>query len=114
MRFLVDESTGKRLAQLLSQEHDVVFVGDWFHSATDEQVLAFAQKQKRILITDDKDFGELVFRRQKPAFGVILLRVVSGSAQTRFQLLKQLLKRVQLRNKFVVLTETGIRIRKLQ
>lgn len=65
MRFLVDESAGKKLADLLAQEHDVIFVGDVFPSISDEKVLEIAKKQKRVLITDDKDFGELVFRLKK-------------------------------------------------
>lgn len=52
--------------------YDVIFVGDWKPSATDEEVLKKAEEEDRILITDDKDFGELVFRLGKPSKGVIL------------------------------------------
>ena len=62
MRFLVDESTGKRLHALLKEAgHDSIFVGDIMSGSHDEAVLAKAEREKRILITDDKDFGELVF-----------------------------------------------------
>lgn len=113
MRFLVDESTGKRLANLLAKTHDVVFVGDEFAGATDEEILEMAQKQKRILITDDKDFGELVFRLERPSFGVILFRTSSSVPEARLELLKKVFARAKLRGKFVVVTETEIRIRKL-
>jgi len=79
VKFLVDECTGKRLAKLLEKAgFDVVFVGDWKPSATDDEVLEKAEKDDRILITDDKDFGELIFRLGRPLKGVILLRLSSN------------------------------------
>ena len=45
MKLLVDESTGKKLAALLATEYDVLFVGDILRSATDEEVLEFAEKE---------------------------------------------------------------------
>lgn len=75
LKFLIDECTGRRLAILLKNaEYDVVFVGDWKPSASDEEVLRKAEEENSILITDDKDFGELIFRLSKPSKGVILLR----------------------------------------
>ena len=75
LKFLIDECTGRRLAILLKNAgYDVVFVGGWKHSASDEEVLRKAEEGDRILITDDKDFGELVFRLGSPSKGVILLR----------------------------------------
>lgn len=58
MRFLVDESTGRRLNELLKRSgHDSIFAGDVLPGADDEAVLSKAEKEKRVLITDDKDFG---------------------------------------------------------
>lgn len=47
-----------------------VIVGDWKSSATDEEVLERAEKEERILITDEKGFGELVFRLGRPSRGL--------------------------------------------
>lgn len=114
MRFLIDESTGKRLATLLEKKgHDVVFVGDFMPKATDESVLAEAEKQNRILITDDKDFGALIFRLNRPTTGVILLRTVSSRPNVRLEIIKNLLKSYNPKGKFVVLKEDSIRIRKI-
>jgi predicted nuclease of predicted toxin-antitoxin system len=88
MRFIVDESTGKRLHILLkSAGHDsLFFVGDIMISSTDEAVLARSETEKeRILITDDKDFGELIFRLGKPATGVIFLRLEETDPKQRFE-----------------------------
>jgi predicted nuclease of predicted toxin-antitoxin system len=58
---------GKRLATLLVEAgYDVIFVGDWKPSSSDEEVLSKAEGEERILITDDKDFGKLIFRLEKP------------------------------------------------
>lgn len=114
MRFLVDESAGKKLANLLSQQHEVVFVGDVSPSITDEAILAIANKQKRILITNDKDFGELVFRFKKPNAGIILLRTLRSDSSLRYGLLLRLFKTANVHHKFIVLTEIHVRIRKLR
>ena len=112
LKFLIDECTGKRLSLLLKNaEYDVVFVGDWKPSASDEEVLQKANEDGRILITDDKDFGELVFRLEKPSSGVILIRTSTTNPYTRFHLLENLLKSADVNEKFVVLKDTVIKIR---
>jgi predicted nuclease of predicted toxin-antitoxin system len=111
MRFLVDECTGKRFAELLRIEgYDVVFAGEELQSVSDDAILKFCEMENRILITDDKDFGELVFRVGRPAKGVILLRI-SPSPEKRMNAIKMLLERYDVKNKFIVLEEDVIRSR---
>jgi len=113
MRFLVDECTGKRLAKLLEKEsHDVLFVGDVMPSASDDEVIRKAEKENRILITDDRDFGELVFRLGKPTKGVILLRT-GVNPEKRLKALVKLLRNYEIAEKFVVLKEDSVRIRRM-
>jgi len=113
MRFLVDECTGKRLAKLLEKEsHDVLFVGDVMPSASDDEVIRRAEKENRILITDDRDFGELVFRLGKPTKGVILLRT-GVNPEKRLKALVKLLRNYEIAEKFVVLKEDSVRIRRM-
>ena len=114
MLLLVDESAGKRLAALLaSAGHDVVFVGDVMPSASDEDVLAKAESEKRILISDDKDFGELVVRQRKPATWVILLRTLSVSPESRLGEVVRILNDIAVQGKLVIVKEGRIRVRKL-
>jgi len=114
MRFLVDECTGKRLAKLLEKEsHDVLFVGDVMPSASDDEVIRRAEKENRILITDDRDFGELVFRLGKPTKGVILLRT-GVNPEKRLKALVKLLRNYEIAEKFVVLKEDSVRIRRMR
>lgn len=114
MRFLIDESTGKKLAGLLGKKHDAIFVGDISPAISDAAVLVIAKKQKRILITNDKDFDELVFRFKIPSVGVVLLRTLRSDSLLRYQLLERLFKTTDIRKKFIVLTEIHARIRKLE
>lgn len=116
-RFLVDESTGKRLCEgLIDKGFDAVYVGDIMRGSKDEDVLAYAEKEDRILITNDKDFGELVFRLRRPVNGVILLRLKKDNPSTRAKYLFALLQKLktELSGGFIVLTEKGYRIRKIK
>jgi len=73
LKFLIDECVGRRLVVLLQRSgYDAVFVGDWKPSS-DEDVLRKAESDGRILITDDKDFGRLIFKLKRPSIGFILI-----------------------------------------
>lgn len=78
MKFLLDENVDHRLASFLSHlGHDVTSIGDTYSaSLLDHEVLAIAQRERRILLTNDRsDFGELIFRYHLPHCGVILFRL---------------------------------------
>src|SRR5262245_18271172 len=79
MRFLLDESADVRVASVLSSlGHDVKVVAwDYPQALSDHQVRALAQQEQRIQLTNDKDFGELIFVHGQPFFGVILFRLGS-------------------------------------
>ena len=77
MKFLVDAGSDARLvAHLRGLGHDVTRVGwDYPHFLTDAQILALAVSEGWTQITDDRDFGELVFRLGLPHAGVLSLRL---------------------------------------
>ncbi len=81
MKFLLNENVDHRLAPYLNSlgYPDVTVIGDDYPpSLLDEQVLALAYKERRVLITQDHtDFGELIFRLHQPHYGVILFRLKS-------------------------------------
>ena len=63
MQFIVDESTGAAVVEFLrSDGHDVLAVAEAMPEANDQDILARAAREKRVLVTNDKDFGELIFR----------------------------------------------------
>ena len=117
LRFLVDESSGRKLSKALTDGgHDAVFVGNIMLGSKDEQVLEKAVQENRILITNDKDFGELIFRQGKPSTGLILLRLRSDSPKSRILYTNILIRRFgdDLTGSFVILTEKKIRMRRLK
>ena len=116
-KFLVDESTGKKLCKsLVESGYDAIYVGDVIPGSSDEDVLKLAENEGRILITNDKDFGELIYRLNKPSSGVILLRLKKDTPAARIKYISSILRSnaETLMGKFVVLTEMGYRIRKIE
>lgn len=75
MRFLVDESCDFAVARALRAEgHDVVAVVESARGARDADVIRLAREEQRILLTEDKDFGQLVYADSRGHTGVVLLR----------------------------------------
>lgn len=114
IRFLVDESSGQALVDYLrSLGHDVVGVGELMPQALDEMVIAYAHQERRILISNDRDFGEKVFRDAYPHAGVILLRLGDDRATAKIRVLSALLRdhSRNLADRFVVVTERSVRFR---
>ena len=72
MNLPADENIhGDLVAWMRSAGHDVVYVAESAAGLTDDQVLALANAEGRVLVTGDKDFGELVFRRRAATHGII-------------------------------------------
>jgi predicted nuclease of predicted toxin-antitoxin system len=78
------------------------------------EILDWAVFEGRIVVTNDKDFGELVYRSGWEHRGVILLRLRDERAENKVRMMKVVLAQVgeRLRNHYVVATESGIRVRK--
>jgi len=75
VRFLADESCDFAVVRALrSDGHDVQAVADGSAGADDDVVLDVAMREGRVLLTEDKDFGQLFFASARPAGGVILMR----------------------------------------
>ena len=113
MRFLVDECTGASVAVWLrDQGHDVFSVHESLRGAEDEPLLRQAFAEDRILITNDKDFGERVFRDGILHKGVVLLRLDDERAANKIVVLRKLLEGYadRLAGHFVVVTESSVRI----
>lgn len=112
MRFLVDESTGPAVARWLrGQGHDVFSVYEHARGMSDDDIIRKAYDENWILITNDKDFGEKVYRDRRPHKGVVLLRLDDERAIVRVETIRRLLENYseRLADKFVVVTERRIR-----
>ena len=76
MRWLADECVAAALvAELRHLGHDVVYVAEQSAGSADRKVLKQARDGNRLLLTEEKDFGDLVFRSRLAVPGVVLLRL---------------------------------------
>ena len=76
MEFLAEESCDFAVVRALRTEgHDVAAVAEWIGGAPDDRVIAMALASDRILLTEDKDFGQLVYAHRLKSRGVILIRL---------------------------------------
>ena len=112
MRFIIDECAGPHLARWLrDQGHDVFSIFEESRGITDDLVIKKALKENRILVTNDKDFGEKVFKNNMHHKGVILLRLQDERSRMKIEIFKKLLNEYaeKLPGKFVVVTERQVR-----
>jgi predicted nuclease of predicted toxin-antitoxin system len=115
MRFVVDECTGPAVAQWLrGQQHDIFSVYEQARGMDDDEIIQKAFEDNRILITNDKDFGEKVYRERRSHRGVVLLRLDDERAPSKITAMQRLLDSHadRLANNFVVATETTVRFAK--
>ncbi|MDZ8053625.1 MAG: DUF5615 family PIN-like protein [Aulosira sp. ZfuVER01] len=112
MRFLVDECTGSIVARWLhNQGYEVFSVYDEARGISDDDVLQKAFVENWILITNDKDFGDKIFREGSSHRGVIFLRLENERSKNKIKKLQILLENYadRLPEQFVVVTENKVR-----
>lgn len=82
--------------------------------ASDNKVIKKAYNEERVLITNDKDFGEKVYRQGYKHRGVILLRLKNERIQNKINVLKEFFSwhSKLIDNNFVVVTENKVRVAK--
>lgn len=112
MRFLIDEYTGPSVARWLeSLNHEVFSVYDDERGMSDEAIIKKAYSESWILITNDMDFGEYVYRKRWPHRGLILLRLEDERPSIKIDTLRRLLENYSNRSadNFVVMNEKRVR-----
>jgi len=116
LKFLADECCDTGLVASLREDgHDVLYVSENKAGAIDDEILSDAQEEERILITEDKDFGELVYRLKKPTHGIVLLRIDVNERHIKWQRLKKLIDdyATRLKGHFTVVDAKKFRFRPL-
>ena len=112
MRFLIDECTGSKVAEWLrGQNYEVFSVFDEARGIADDEIITKAAAENWILVTNDKDFGEMIFRERREHRGIIFLRLEDERAANKMEVLRRLLESYaeKLPENFVVVTETKVR-----
>lgn len=116
MRFLADENFPLDAVEALRREgHEVAWVRTDAPGSSDDVVLARGQREQRILLTFDKDFGALAFHSRLPAeCGVILFRIAMRSAaEIAASVVEAIGSRDDWAGNFAVVERERIRLRKL-
>jgi predicted nuclease of predicted toxin-antitoxin system len=114
MNFLADEGVDLPVVQKLrSDGHEVLYVAELSPGISDEEVLATANEKDALLLTSDKDFGELVYRLRRISSGVLLMRLAGLSPASKAELVSSVIREheEQLRYTFTVIAPGMVRIR---
>ncbi len=114
MKFLLDACAASRTLHkaLIDLGHDVLSARDGYGNASDEALLALAYNEDRVLVTEDKDFGELVFLRRLPH--PCIVRLVELSVAETADAMRDLIERhgdALREGAIIVVTRNRLRIR---
>lgn len=116
MRWLADECVSAVLVNRLRDAgHDVLYVAEFLSGATDPAVLELANSQRRVLLTEDKDFGDLVIRSRRVVPGVILLRLDAEAGDEKWRRLRTAITELgdRIGGRYIVVDAKRIRSRPL-
>jgi predicted nuclease of predicted toxin-antitoxin system len=116
VRWLADECVDAALvARLRDAGHDVSYIAEIASGVTDTEALRRAQDEGRLLLTEDKDFGELVFRFKRAVPGVVLLRIDPEKSALKWTRLESAIAKFGERifGRYVVIEEARFRTRPL-
>ena len=113
INFLADESCDFAVVRALRNEgYNVIAVAEVTPAADDEDIIGLAYREAKILLTEDKDFGRLVYAHAHPSGGVILIRFPSNIRRTLPKVILDLVRDMKQRlvGCFVVVEPGHIRI----
>ncbi len=115
MMLLADEGVDKPIVVALrTAGFDVLYILESHQGSDDAFILELSNQQQRILLTQDKDFGELVFRLKNAHFGVILIRLAGHTANEKANVVVKIIieHKIELIKAFTVIQPKAVRIRK--
>ena len=111
---VADESVdGPIVASLRAEGYEILFIAEAGPGASDDAVLAIANEHGAVLLTEDKDFGEMVFRQGKVTAGVILVRVDGLSERRKAEIVVAALRQLggAVKRSFTVIAPGLTRVR---
>ena len=115
LKFLMDVGVGKRVEEFLSAEgFDVKSVRVINPSMSDREVLNLATAEKRMIITMDKDFGELVYKSNLKHNGILVLRIEDANINDKIKILSDIIANYidEINNSFCIYYKSKLRIRR--
>jgi len=117
LKFLVDVGVGKKVEQwLINEGYDVKAVRDIDPQMSDKEILRMAVLEKRMVITMDLDFGELVYNSKLSHRGVLLLRLENANSDEKVGIVKYILEKYsdKILDRFCVFKDGKLRIRRIE
>jgi predicted nuclease of predicted toxin-antitoxin system len=115
MKIVADEGVDRSVVVALRAEHhEVIYVAELTPGISDDEVLGMAREQSAVLLTADKDFGELVFRLNRAAEGIVLMRLEGLPTEAKATIVANVFRTrgAELCGCFSVITSGTIRIRR--
>jgi predicted nuclease of predicted toxin-antitoxin system len=114
MNLLADENIDRQIVDRLRKDgHSVEYIAEMDPGISDDEILRIAHDRNALLLTGDKDFGELLFRLRRISTGVMLLRLAGKNAEEKSSIVAQIIKEHSdsLLGSFSVLSRDQFRIR---
>ncbi len=115
LKLLIDVGLGRKVEEWLKHKnYDAKLIRDINPRMSDVEILKIAVFEKRLIITMDKDFGELIYKSKWPHSGVLLLRLEDERAEEKIRVVETILKdySTEIISKFSVFKNNKLRIRK--
>lgn len=112
--FIVDVGVGKAIENwLFNENYKVISIRDLNPEMQDEVIIELAVKEDAIIITMDKDFGELIYKENKTHKGILLLRLEDAVAEEKLAVLQNIfpIRLNNIKNNFAVFQNGILRIR---
>jgi len=114
MKLFADESVDKPIiTKLRDKGFELLYAAEMSPGISDDKILAIANRESDLLLTADKDFGELIFQKHLFAKGIVLIRLAGISTTKKAEIVYNATKKYnsKMLNAFTVITSTIIRIR---
>ncbi len=114
MTIVADESIDRPIVEALRRDgHEVTDIAECSPGITDDRVLHEANTRQALLLTADKDFGELIYRQKLVHTGVVLIRLSGLTAESKARIVATMFAThgVEFWDGFCVITPTLLRIR---
>ncbi|MCP5102975.1 MAG: hypothetical protein GY950_06340 [bacterium] len=117
VKFIADEGFSFPITSILREKgYDVIWIGDIASGVEDTKVFEISQKDGRIILTEDKDFGELAIRFKCKTSGIILLRIEPDQKELRERKVIELFRDFsdKLKGHLIIIDEQKFRFRKIE
>jgi predicted nuclease of predicted toxin-antitoxin system len=115
VKLVADENVDGVIVERLREDgHEVSWIAEAAPATSDPRVLEMARSQAAVLVTADRDFGELVFRQGLASYGVLLIRLHGLLPDEKARRISAAVRAhsAALPRAFTVVTPSSIRIRR--